>query len=679
MNENPLISIVMPAYNVEKYIGNAIESVIKQSYINWELVICNDASSDNTEGVVYSFNDKRIRYIKSSTNSGACFLPREVAFHKSIGDWILNLDADDYIEQDYLLKIVDRLKSVDCDVCCGQMFFIDEDGRYLNFAVPSTDFDFSKIISGIEAYNFTVPNYVIGLNGSCVKRYIWEQALKECPIGCPARVHDDEQQYRIMLLNACKVVFAQCKYYYRMNPDSLTGKCFSKKSFDLKFSNKDFINFICSKFGAESKEHINFLLYDFNCFKNLLRKYCSSLCFTNSKTFFDYYRTFFEWYRRIDFSLIKKCFSIKDKFLYKSFPFFVLYYTLRSKKISHIYFIFKYYIFILIKLTSCFVFKNEFCLWYVLRKKRERKIKNNIKLVYSSKEIQVNNPQNVVLNIYNGNVHSGGLADRFRGIISTYLICKEKGIPYRLLYTDPFSLQDYLVPNLYDWVISESQICYDLKRVNLVILDSTQDSSYQIEKQKKYLKQKIKRGKQNHIYTNTAFSYNENFYEAFYELFKPTDRLQSAIDKQLRIINGEYISVSCRFLDLLGDFNEPFGRNRTLSEYETKNLLNEIKLKIECLHERHNGMKILVNSDSTTFLDYISCLEYVYIIPGVVTHIDNDKQNYSYGRYEKTFLDFFLISKAKHVYLIKNSEMFLSGYPYAASKIGNVPFDIVEL
>ena len=559
------------------------------------------------------------------------------------------------------------------------MLFIDEDKQYLEFSIPANDFDFSKTISGIKAYNLTVPIYMIGLNGSCVKRYLWEQALKECPVGNPERIHDDENHYRIILLNANKVVFVRCKYYFVINPNSVTRNDFSKKSFDFIESNRDFLSYIDGKYGQNSKEYINFLLYDFNCLKNLLNKYCRSSCFTNNKTFYEYYKIFFEWYRQFDFNLIKKSFSRKDKLLYKSFPFFVLYFTLRSKKIAHIHFIFKYYFFVLIRIAFSFVFKNKLYLWYVLRKKREHKIKKNIKLVYLSKELKIDNHQNIVLNIYNGNIHSGGLADRFRGIISTYLICKEKGVPYRLLYTDPFPLQDYLVPNLYDWAISESQICYDLKHINLVILDSTQDSSYQIEKQKKYLKQKIKCSKQNHIYTNTAFSYNENFYEAFYELFKPTDRLQAAIDRQLKIICGEYISVSCRFLDLLGDFNEPFGRNKTLSECEIKELLDEIKLKIEYLHEHHNGMKILINSDSITFLDYISCLEYVYIIPGIVTHIDNDKQNYSYERYEKTFLDFFLISKAKHVYLIKNSEMFSSGYPYAASKIGNIPFDIIEL
>ena len=106
MNENPLISIVMPAYNVEKYIGNAIESVIRQSYNNWELVICNDASSDNTESVITTYDDNRIKYIRLSINSGSAFHPREKAFYRSSGDWILNLDADDYIEQDYLLKVV---------------------------------------------------------------------------------------------------------------------------------------------------------------------------------------------------------------------------------------------------------------------------------------------------------------------------------------------------------------------------------------------------------------------------------------------------------------------------------------------------------------------------------------------------------------------------------------------
>ena len=62
--KNELISIIMPTYNCAKFIKETIQSVINQTYENWELVIVDDCSNDNTEEIVASFNDKRIKYHK---------------------------------------------------------------------------------------------------------------------------------------------------------------------------------------------------------------------------------------------------------------------------------------------------------------------------------------------------------------------------------------------------------------------------------------------------------------------------------------------------------------------------------------------------------------------------------------------------------------------------------------
>lgn len=673
---DPFISILMPAYNVEKYIGKAIESVLNQTYTDWELIICDDCSSDNTVKIISNYNDRRIKCINLMSNSGAALIPRKNAFYASKGEWILNLDADDYIDNEYLFKTVERIEQSECDVCCGRMLFIDMNEKYFGYSVPAENFNIFENLTGIEAFNYTIPNYLIGLNGACVKRDIWERAINECPIGSPARIHDDEGHYRIILLNSNKVVFSESRYYIRENPNSVTHKEFSIRNFDWMESNKDFLIYIDKKFGKKTQEYSKFVTYDFNCLKNLLARYCSSPIYTNLDNFNYIYNIFYDWYRQINFCLIEDSLSHTNKILCKKFPFLMLYMTLLSKNVSHIYFILKHY-FNTLLLNS--IYKNKMYLWYILRKKREIKIRESIISVYSHKGKKINDPENITVNIYDGNIHSGGLADRFRGIVSTYLICKERGIAYKLLYREPFPLHDFLLPNKYNWEISDEHICYDLKNINLIVLDTTQDSVYQLKKQRKYLLKKLRPMEQNHVYTNAAFSYTENFSEAFYDLFKPTERLKNAIDKQLHLIGSDYISVSCRFLDLLGDFNEPFGYNKTLSENEKENLLNKLKSEISRLHEHHKEMKILVNSDSITFLNYISNIKYVYIIPGIVTHIDNDKEKYTYERYEKTFLDFFLISKAKHIYLLKNSEMFSSGFPFAAAKVGNVPFDKIDI
>lgn len=95
-DEKILISIIMPAYNSEQYIGDAISSVIAQTYQKWELIIIDDASKDNTANIVKEFmkQDNRIRFYKNEKNNGVS-ATRNTGISLSIGEWIAFLDSDD--------------------------------------------------------------------------------------------------------------------------------------------------------------------------------------------------------------------------------------------------------------------------------------------------------------------------------------------------------------------------------------------------------------------------------------------------------------------------------------------------------------------------------------------------------------------------------------------------------
>lgn len=84
----------MPSYNTGKFIAQSINSVIAQTYTNWELIIVDDCSTDNTDEVVASFKDQRIRYFKNEKNSGAA-VSRNYALREAKGKWIAFLDSDD--------------------------------------------------------------------------------------------------------------------------------------------------------------------------------------------------------------------------------------------------------------------------------------------------------------------------------------------------------------------------------------------------------------------------------------------------------------------------------------------------------------------------------------------------------------------------------------------------------
>lgn len=90
----PKISVIMPAYNAEKYIAEAIESILNQTYTNFEFIIINDGSTDLTEEIILSYKDKRIVYLKNDKNSGIVYTLNR-GLNAAKGEYIARMDSDD--------------------------------------------------------------------------------------------------------------------------------------------------------------------------------------------------------------------------------------------------------------------------------------------------------------------------------------------------------------------------------------------------------------------------------------------------------------------------------------------------------------------------------------------------------------------------------------------------------
>lgn len=100
---NELISIITPVYNSEKYIADTINSVLAQTYTNWEMLIADDCSSDNSAEIIKKYTDSRIKYFRLETNSGAA-IARNKALEKAKGNYIAFLDSDDAWKPEKLEK-----------------------------------------------------------------------------------------------------------------------------------------------------------------------------------------------------------------------------------------------------------------------------------------------------------------------------------------------------------------------------------------------------------------------------------------------------------------------------------------------------------------------------------------------------------------------------------------------
>ncbi len=102
---NPLVSVIMPVYNAEKYLKSAIESILNQTFSDYEFIIINDGSTDNSENIITSFSDPRIRYHKNTQNLGlSATLNKGINF--SNGKYIARMDADDISLPDRFLEQV---------------------------------------------------------------------------------------------------------------------------------------------------------------------------------------------------------------------------------------------------------------------------------------------------------------------------------------------------------------------------------------------------------------------------------------------------------------------------------------------------------------------------------------------------------------------------------------------
>lgn len=168
----------------------------------------------------------------------------------------------------------------------------------------------------------------------------------------------------------------------------------------------------------------------------------------------------------------------------------------------------------------------------------------SLKYYNSGKSLPKNYPKTVIYMADDREI-CGGLSSRLRSIVSVYKLCKELDIPYKINFTSPFNLNEYLLPNSYDWYISSDEICYNHKYAKPCFISSTYCHNYnsQIFWTKYFLRERYK---QIHIYTD-IFIVEKEYGPLFHELFKLSDELETLIDYNLKplIGGGGGIHICC--------------------------------------------------------------------------------------------------------------------------------------
>ena len=169
-----LVSIITPSYSSEKFISATIESVLNQTYKNWEMIIVDDCSPDNSNEIIESYmkKDSRIKLIKLEKNSGPA-VARNRAIEEAKGRYIAFLDADDLWISDKLEKQIDFMQKNDLIFTYSAYKLIDENDNYLGEFIPP------EIVS-------------------------YYSILKTNPIGCLTAIYDTQKLGKICMPNVLK-------------------------------------------------------------------------------------------------------------------------------------------------------------------------------------------------------------------------------------------------------------------------------------------------------------------------------------------------------------------------------------------------------------------------------------------------------------------------------------------
>ena len=274
-----------------------------------------------------------------------------------------------------------------------------------------------------------------------------------------------------------------------------------------------------------------------------------------------------------------------------------------------------------------------------------------------------------------GRMLHGGPTDRLRGILTTYSMAKRRGIPFHIYWTYPFDLQDYLLPAGIDWHVDASQLTYSRKYAFPVVIMQTGYPQHRLINYLRLIAGIKNAAFQTHIYSNSD-NKKGSYARLYHELFKPSPRLEAAVNHHLSKIGEKYWSFTFRFLQLLGDF--PDHQDLILDETGKNNLIQKsIRELIKLMKKMPSDYKALVTSDSHTFLSAVASLNEprIYIVPGKVANIDLQKGNHE-EEWLKTFIDQQLIMHAEKVFLMKSGKMYRSGFPRFAAEIGEKPFFI---
>ena len=142
------ISVIVPIYNVEKWLSKCINSILAQNFKDFELILINDGSTDNSEKICYKFldHDNRVKYFYKK--NGGLSSARNLGIKKATGKYIVFIDSDDYVDKNYLQYLYESVSKNNSQVAICNFNLVDEKGNILDTVVNRVHCAWNKNVDG---------------------------------------------------------------------------------------------------------------------------------------------------------------------------------------------------------------------------------------------------------------------------------------------------------------------------------------------------------------------------------------------------------------------------------------------------------------------------------------------------------------------------------------------------
>lgn len=241
MKTNPLISIIVPIYNVEAYLEKCIESILAQDYTPLEIILVNDGATDGSGEICDKYAKQYENITALHKKNGGLSSARNAGMEIMQGEYISFIDSDDYIAPDMISTLYADLTQNNADISCTSAYNV-----YPNKTIANSNLNSLLILSKQEALDcFLFNNYLTPCAwGKLYKRELWNNI--KFPEG---RLFEDQlTTYKVIDL-AQKVVFNPSpKYFYLKREGSIGHSSFNEKTYDLYKAINEEYDFIVGKY-----------------------------------------------------------------------------------------------------------------------------------------------------------------------------------------------------------------------------------------------------------------------------------------------------------------------------------------------------------------------------------------------------------------------------------------------